>query len=777
MKKLIFLLVISFMIPCVVSAEDIEMNVSSTPMIWLGDSFQITCNCTPPENYTVTGVSAGISGPLTPPDITLSHIGDGIYEGSWSPPKEGRYSITVTCSADGTNGTINSSETKESLARKMSLDIKEITPEKIYTDHSFVTLYVNLSQLSDSLSYITDTNAVEWTISLGGHIIDPFSVFYDSIDSVWVLNSSLDGIDLNEDTYPLVIRASFEGSEVSLQTDVSISEALDFEIVSMSPEKIAQNENVTIVLSAKYRDSDIFAESSFTLRAGTHAITGFLKDNGGKSLKFAFPDIDPGEYGVKVTIINDKVPETTISRDILCTVPISGKITNAEGKGMSGKITFIGDDDEKITLNNGKYSTRIVPGDYNIIIENMEEIKSAFFSGVYLDGTVGNFFRFDSLTGLINMKGIRISSAFAMEFDNYFDSIDVQVNYDAKKVKNEQALEVYTCSEWNFDARICNSEWIKITGGVDDVKNIVNLDLNHLSAFIVGEKEDTEIEATLNKNEYYLNEEIRILGALRTEGGSPITDSYVTITLERDTFTEKTNSQGVFAFNLQAPDEEGEYEMRIVSNQSSIHPIEAFRTLKVTEKKELSLLVPMEADLFDDYENRIEFSLFNSGQSVLRNVEISITGVPAEWLSYSPRSMDAIIPGETKKIVVRIYPSEPDETIYDLLVRVETDQLNESSAIPLRINVQETVKDDVPEFPGFFTSNMILDANDVLNTVSIILAFVVLFVVVFRSKSKRPKSFESSPHIERMLNGIKKEVMKGKKKPAKTKTRRKTRKE
>ncbi|MBN2042443.1 MAG: hypothetical protein JW754_01405 [Candidatus Aenigmarchaeota archaeon] len=772
MKRIILALLIAFILPSVAGASEIGMDVSSTPLVWLGDPFQIICNCTPPENFTLTGAVASISGPLVPPDITLSYY-DGRYGGSWLPPREGKYSITVTCFAEGSNGTINSSETDESYARKLSLGIVGMTPEEIYTDHSYMTLFANLTQISESLVRITDTNAVEWEIFIGEHNIDPFSVFYDSGNSRWVLNSSLEGIDIHDGTYPLLTKASFEGGSVTLQTDIEIRKALDFEIISVSPEKTIQGENVTVSLSAKYRDSDIFSGSSFVVKVGGYTVSSFVRDDSGKTIRFEFPEIDPGEYGLKITIKNGNIPDTTISRDITCAVPLSGKITNAEGKGMSGKITFIRDGETKITLSSGKYSTRIIPGDYNIIIENMGEIKYAFFSGVYLDGTVGNFFRFDSLSGLVDIEGMKICSAFAMEFDNYFDTIDVQVNYDAKKVRNEQSLEVYTCPEWNFDARICNSEWLKITGGIDDVKNTVTLELNHLSAFMIGEKEELGMEVTLNKGEYYLNEEIRVLGAMRTESGSPIEDAYVTITMDGTDVTEKTNSQGVFSARLVAPSEEGTYEMRIISNVSSVHPIEELITFKTVEKKELSILLPIETEIFQDFDNVLEFSVMNSGQSVLNNAGIEITGMPDGWVSYSPQSWYMIGPGETKKVYVTVNPKEPEKMDYAVEIFVRTDELNESETLPVRISDYEAVREETgPDFTDFFTSNIILDTNDILNTVSIILAFIVLFVAVFRSRKKKPGSFESNPHMERMINGIKKEVLRGrtghrKKKPGK----------
>ncbi len=766
MRRLLFLLVVAVLVPLPAVAAELETSAEVTPSLWLGDQIFISSNCTPPGNFTVSGVTASVTGPLVPPDFTLSHAGGDTYEGSWEPPVEGEYSVSLFCVAEDGNSTINQSLGPLGFTvSRLNLGLEGTYPEILYTDSESLEIYANLTRISASVEQVSDTNAVEWEVLLGGEDMGPDSVLYDPESSYWILKSSPG--DPESGSRTLEIKASIDGESVSLGSSIEIRESLVFEILSVKPENPKGDEEVTVEIRSEYRDSDIFSEASFSLRVGTESVEDFLKDSGSNTVSFTLPELDPGTYGLKITLSREGIPDTTVTRDITRTVPISGSIKDADGNSMKGRITLIRDgDEEEMTLSRGGYSVRIVPGDYNVILENSEELKSAFFSGMYIDEDPGDLFRFDSLSDRLGVEGIKVASAFALETGCFFSSLVMQVRYDASGIRKEETLEVYTCEQWNFDARVCNSGWKKEEGIVDPVMNTMEVEVDHLSAFLIGEKEDMILEISLDKEEYYLGEDMRVVGTVRTEGGNPIADAYVTFYLGGVEKTGRTNSHGVFSEMLIAPDVPGEYELSAESNISSLNPIEESEAFSVKEKKEISILLPMEAEIIKGTDNTMSVSILNSGQCDLNNLELEISGVPEGWLYYSPDSWDTLPPGEEERAELVIHPEDPEDTLYMLEIKAESDEINGSETMPIVLkNGTGTASENpgaTPQFPDFFTSNIILDANDILNAVSVVLAFVVLFAVVFTSK-KKGKKFEANPRMEKMISGIKKEIMKGRK--------------
>lgn len=766
MKRFFPLLVIAILIPSLARAESLQIaGVSFDQEVWLGDPIGFECECNGTENVSVSGVNARITGPLNPPDISMDANGNK-YQASWIPTREGKYSINLTCTGESPNGTVTAvSGPHESGVRMLGLGLLEMEPSSLFTDTDQLILHMNLTEISDSVLPVDDPNEVEWEVHLGQNPVDPDYV-YDTDGRMWIL--TMDVPEIGPGVYTLDVRASYEGKNVSFQTETEIFEAMEFSILSVSPEKPLKGDEITVNLKSQYRDANILGDSSVRVWIGDMEITGFEKNT--ESLIFPLPDISAGSKELKVSLAYGGFPERTDTHLFDITVPVSGRITNADGLPVKGKLIFDkGTFSETLSLKNGEYSLRLPPGEYDLTIENMGDLRKLSFDDFDMYEHTSTFMRYDDIEDYVSMPRMRIASALAVEVYRYFLNALMEIKYDASKVGNEEDLHIYTCENWNFDGRVCSSGWKEITGRTDEGSNIVEISTDHFSAFIIAEEEGMMIEASINKEEYFMGEDIDLLGTVRTEGGTNIPDASVKIEMGADSRVLKTNSQGVFSAKLYAPMEIGEFDISLESNLSLTEKLEETLDFSTYAKDELSLLLPLEAEISSGEENHVTLTVLNSGQSDLNNLTVSVSGVPEEWLDYSPVSFSSLESGDSENIDIMINPAFPEKSVYTLTIDIGTDELERTETLEIGI-INGTMEEKEEEhLPGLFTSNFISSTNDLLNIISMVAAFCVLLAALFAKRHSR--SAKKDTRISSLIGNIRNEVLK-KDKPKKRRRRR-----
>ncbi len=756
MKRFFPLLLIAILISFPARAEALQITgVSFDQEVWLGDSIGLECECNDTGNVSVSGVKARITGPVTPPDIDMDLEG-GKYRASWLPSKQGKYVINLTCTGESPNGTVTAvSGPRQSSVRMLGLGLMGMEPSSLFTDTDQMILYMNLTEISDSVIPVDDPNEVEWEVRLGQDHLDPDYV-YDSDGRIWILATDMP--DSGPGTYSLEIKASYEGKNVSYQTETEIFEALEFSILSVSPQKPLKGDEITVNLKSQYRDANVLGDSSVRVWIGDMEITGFTKN--AESLVFPLPDISAGSKEIKVSLAYGGFHEMTDTCFFDITVPVSGRITDADGLPVKGKLTFEkGTFSETYSLKNGEYSLRVPPGEYDLTIENMGDLRKLSFENFDMGEHTSTFMRYDDISGQVSLPRMSIASAFAVEVYRYFLSALMEIKYDASKVGNEEDLRIYTCKNWNFDGRVCNSEWEEISGRIDGGNNIVEISTGHFSAFVIAEEEGMVIEASIDKEEYFMGEDIEVLGTVRTEGGTKIPDAPVTIEMGTDRRSVRTNSQGVFSAKLYAPMETGEFEIYLESNLSLTTELGMTLYFSTYAKDELSLLLPMETEIAAGEESHVTLTVLNSGQSTLNNLTVSVSGVPDEWLDYSPVSFSSLSSGDSENIDIMISPLEPEKSSYVLTIDIGTDELERTESLEIGI-MNETVeeKEEEDHVPGLFTSNFVSSTNDLLNVISMAAAFCVLLTAFFAKRHSG--SSKKNTKISALIGNIRDEVLK-----------------
>jgi hypothetical protein len=747
---------------CSAMAEGISItNVSVSPEVWMDEPIIISCSCSSSGNITITGATARITGPVSPPDIILSLSG-GSHSGSWMPSKEGNYTALVSCNGLWGNGSSESqSQTLQTTVRRLSLEIKSMSPQIMYTDNEVLSISAALTEVAGSVVKITDPNAVSWRVVVSGAEVTP-QYAYDNVNSVWVISTDLKTMNIAEGNYTLSIGATYEGKAVVSDLLLQLRKALFFNVTSLSPEKVLDGESMNAKVVATYHDSDVYTLSSLTMSIGGIEVKEFTSSPAG-DIRLKLPNIGPGNQELTFTLSYNSLTEV-VKASFQRTVLFSGNVLDAEGNQVSGgKIILRADGkDTQIDFSNGAYSARIIPGTYTLILENTAEVRSVEFSGVELDANTPDFIRLDSLSDRLTVSKIRVASAFAMELYQPFLSAVLKIRYDPGKVMNESRLRVYTCPGWDLASRTCDSGWIETDGLVDTGNNLAIVETLHFSAFMIGEEEQTKLDASLDKAEYYLGDRVTVLGTLRTDSGSGMPGVQVTMRLAGQEKVATTNSGGVFSDDLFAPEQPGEYEVEITTDAALSTQMSIVRKFRVIEKKELSLLLPVQAELAEASDNILQLSVMNSGQKPLDSIRIEVSGMPAGWATYSPDRIASLQPGESAVVSLRISPESADQDKYTVTVKATSVDVTASNSFDVIIKGKASSAkqgENPAPLSGLLTSYSFPAINDLLNVASMIAAFMVLFSMVFFSRKRKPG--HARPEVSSFAHSIRQDVLSG----------------
>jgi hypothetical protein len=330
-----------------------------------------------------------------------------------------------------------------------------------------------------------------------------------------------------------------------------------------------------------------------------------------------------------------------------------------------------------------------------------------------------------------------------VEFALNYSDVEIQMEYDDSKVLNETSLQVYACHNWNFGARACVGEWEEVDAEFDTVRNIAKFKLQELSAFVIGEREKLSIEASLDKLEYSLGEEIKITGVVRTERGFKVSNAEISYEIPGTDISgkEKTNENGAFIITLNAPNKEGSFKLLVSASKSSFKTSTVELEFSTYKKKELTLVTPDSVTIWSNNNNTIEISLINTGQETMNDVEISVSGVPSNWLDFQPKKIHEIKPSEEKIIKISIFPKDPTMDSYLITVKAASGEISTTSEFTIvpkeREEVEAQQKEETKPLTGLiYLPNVDLKSLNVKKVIYIVIPIIILIFVVFYYKKK-----------------------------------------
>ncbi|GEM_PF-4236134 len=262
----------------------------------------------------------------------------------------------------------------------------------------------------------------------------------------------------------------------------------------------------------------------------------------------------------------------------------------------------------------------------------------------------------------------------------------VEMEFDTSDIR-PQDIVVYECNEWTFRAEKCSGEWVELddndVGLTSGATWTADFPINPLesdrfsheegvlsNAYLVGVPEGIDAGLTLEDNldisssSFEAGEDLTVSGTVIDDSrGEPINGAETVLELVGEdneySFESSTDSEGEFTFdeNIDAADN---YDVRLTAERE---PYESFEeeqdsAIEVFYDVGLSVQSGDDTELTMGEDSVIDYSIENTGQKQIENLEIDVSGLDSDEYSIEsePNSLDS---GESADIVLTY--SVPDD--------------------------------------------------------------------------------------------------------------------
>lgn len=762
MKRLI-LLAACLLMACTTSAQEAEIVVSPSGM-WLGDAVSVECWFSKDPGADAWAV---ITEPISLELTGFSRENGSHFSRSYTPPVIGSY--TIRC----TNGSMDSPEAGFSVA-ELEAEIEGL-PGCAFNDQG-MEIHAVVTKNDGSAVHLT--SGVDFSVTLDGKGLEiPELPYYANQDGYWVIRTGgMEGF--GPGNYNLALEASYQGRAAGDYAQLDVMEPLEFSIESVSPEELHGGENVTVVLRALYHNSSVLLASDISAELDGESLPIERTASG---FRFACPELEPEPHSLGAGLEYQGLMVSD-SRPVHYMIPVHGEIRNAEGSGVSASMVFTGEGWQKsIRTNvNGAFDVSVPAGVYGLDISFPSSVHVSV-KGLDIHQELDDFVRFDSFPSG-DIDGIRIAAAFALEFSPGFESMVVKAGYDGSAVGDESDMMVYICEDWNLDSRSCSGSWDEIDFDIDAMQNEVEFKVEHLSGFLIGRRGELSMEASINREEYVTGQSIELTGVVRDESRRVVHDArveYIIPGVQKGHVD--TNTNGIFSASIPVPSEGGQYNLKAEVSKGLYRQDSESFSFTVASLKDFKVIPPLRVDTSEGSESSPEVLIVNTGQDMLKDFRIRLSGIPEEWYGAAPEEWESLMPEEEIVITLIIRPESPEQEIYTIGIDVECDQLSKSESFvmyvkPLEAEEAEAVETNAsgsgsPYPVDSVTIYLVGSHEAVLNTLSLIASAGIILIIARRLRSGRRSG--SRAWLISLLNAIKSEVIRDPGRPARARPGRK----
>lgn len=752
--------------------------------LWLGESAAISLNCTDGSNATVSRVWANVIGPSTILSNLSFSYSAGLY--ALSVPAEsiysgGNFNATAFCQS-------NASETASSSVSfsvsNLSAEAKPITAPVYIGDTAELDLAVRkdgvlMSPLDSSISFNLTIDGAAAAI--------PASPPYDTANGWFMLRFSTSSLSAGNRT--IIASARYNRTSSSSSARLEAREPIVFSVANIDRTEVQSGNEIIASVQATERGNPVTITGSYLsaqVDSSAASISGVSAGASGYyNAKIVAPSFSSGTRQLKITFTYGNASKT-YTKDITYVVPVSGKITGSDGKGIAVQFTFIRSgsaDKTASTGSDGSYSTNLAPGNYSMTMAH--DASTLELDSVTID-SFDDPIKYQYLPDL-DIPGIKEAGVFVYEVALSYSRAHIRMKYDEGKVSDESKLKAYECGSWNSGKKACAGEWSSIPSSIDTIRNIARADVSSLHAYAIGTEETVDAEAGLDKSSYILNEAVKISGIARDGSGRAISGANITVMVEGTTKTAATTSGagGVYSVSIAAPPEEGKYTAVVKIEKppyvSSVKRLD----FSVSKSREVSIVAPDVVRLSTGESSSAEFRIVNLGQADLSSIKVSIKGVPSGYYSVSPETLSLLKPGEDKPVYV-LFSIPADAAKSALGASLElSGGISASKSFSLTINqagnatnrtlaASEANSTSSFGFPTAFAA--LSPSGDVLYL--LILAIVSFSSAIFLRKKRHGKSWgpagAANPAGRTLLFDIKKKVVEPDKNTGRKKSLKKT---
>lgn len=394
----------------------------------------------------------------------------------------------------------------------------------------------------------------------------------------------------------------------------------------------------------------------------------------------------------------------------------SGKVQDSEGGGV--KTDFFFDGERSVAFESrgdGSYSQEIKAGTFDYSeIEFYDTGSSSYDSKIFINnpdlsketdlgGTGESSVIFDYYSDPDpKLAGVDPVNMFSVKFGYDMESVGkISSKFDSSNI-NPDNLQVYECGDWNFAAEECNEDWsssyikgedftidkgslpyrvnidkVSLFRNPDDGKDILN------NAYMLGTAADIELGGQFEVSgpvggEIPGGENLTVTGDIVDEQGNSLGEGHEVEIEFGDAvkLDARTDSDGNFEVEGQAPSEPGEYEITVTSDPEGYGSLEKTfeEPLTVYREKDVSLDIPSTYSVVRDQEEELEVVVENSGQVDLEGVSLSFSGMDSSLYSVSEVNLGNLEVGESTSSTLTVEVPGAFEDAYPSLDAVVSAQ-------------------------------------------------------------------------------------------------------
>jgi hypothetical protein len=284
----------------------------------------------------------------------------------------------------------------------------------------------------------------------------------------------------------------------------------------------------------------------------------------------------------------------------------------------------------------------------------------------------------------VPIKGLRVYGFYIFEFSGDYSSVILDLRYSKMNVEDEDNMKVFYCSNWNFASNSCNSNWKTLDFTLDKINSKVSLNLDHLSAFVIGREVSLKVACSINKNSFYINETASISCLVEDEDGNAVENASITLNFKGKVVNGKTDANGIFNYEYLV-DRGGSFNVSVFAYKNPYLNASNYFAFSAEKKKEIFISFPDLVKAEVGTNTTLEFSILNTGQADLTNLQIYFEDLPFNYI-ISQDYLDKISVGERKNFTLTIFiPENASVATYSPKIKVVSKELEASKNFGLTL--------------------------------------------------------------------------------------------
>jgi hypothetical protein len=390
------------------------------------------------------------------------------------------------------------------------------------------------------------------------------------------------------------------------------------------------------------------------------------------------PSMSPGTYSLEVTVAYPSIGSARYSaKDVVPLTEallLSGSVKDAKRNVIATTISVenieTGEMREVKTNKAGNYSMNLLPGSYNFVFRfaggGIAELSNISISKDELVSLPGELIRYDEGHMASDVPaGMKLVKIMVLEVALPFSGAKIYLPYDSSKMTgDEKKLKVYVCEQWNFERSVCSGGWVLLDDLiVHTITDAVEFNTTIYGAFMLGENDQLSFSSVvLEDKEVYMKDSVVISGMVQNTKKEAVQGVIVTASFPAQGVSSSvsTSSTGEFKLTIDAPEEEGDLDLRVSAGKDLFVGTNTSFKVSVAKKMDISILnVPDIVPVSLDEVNDVEFKLINSGQVALEDpIYVHVSGISSDWYEILPSYVSGLAVGEQKSVIVRVKLNE-----------------------------------------------------------------------------------------------------------------------